>query len=84
MARRYKQDARAFCSLLCRDGALAKYFFNICYFSTNDSFDPFVACSVVIAVFMEVILYLAVGLLTSFASELLSFTKYSHDVHLRA
>jgi hypothetical protein len=30
MALGYKQDARAFCSLLCRDGALAKYFFNIC------------------------------------------------------
>ena len=61
-------------------GALAKDFLNINYLSTNDSLDPFVAMFKGHWLMLTVsILYSGVGLLTPFASELLSFQKFCNS-----
>lgn len=62
-------------------GTLAKDFMNINYLSTNDSYDPFLAMfSGHWLMLMVSILYTAVGLLTPFAAELLSFTKFCNSL----
>ncbi|KAI9674741.1 MAG: hypothetical protein M1817_001645 [Caeruleum heppii] len=66
-----------FYSLTEPSGASPKDFFNINYLATNDSFDPFFALfSGHWLMLWTSILYVGAGLLTPFASELLSFSKF--------
>ena len=66
-----------FLSLARPQGATAKNFFHINYLSTNDNMDPIKAMfSGHWLMLWTSILYLAVGLMTPFASELLHFARY--------
>ena len=70
-----------FYALMNPDGALPKDFFHINYLSTNDSWDPFRAMlSGHRLMLWTSILYVAVGLLTPFASELLRFGHYCQGI----
>ncbi|KAI9777735.1 MAG: hypothetical protein M1816_004598 [Peltula sp. TS41687] len=68
-----------FHSLAKENGAVAKEFFDTCYMSPNDTFDPFVALSGRRwMMFCITILYQAVNLLAPFASELFEISPWCY------